>query len=177
MACASGVGAVAGSTSAAGPREPGIGGRPWCHTEGVEDSYPELVATVLDAVDARALAEFYRRLLGYHYRPGDEEVVEDEEVVAEVTDPAWLVLLDRAGRPRLAVQRVPELPRVTWPGAEVAQQLHLDLTVASVDELRRHHDRTLALGATVLQDRSMDPDEPLIVYADPAGHPFCLLVG
>jgi len=25
-------------------------------------------------------------------------------------------------------------------------------------------------------DRSADPDEPLRVYADPAGHPFCVFV-
>jgi hypothetical protein len=28
----------------------------------------------------------------------------------------------------------------------------------------------------LLFDRSDDPDEPLIVYADPAGHPFCIFV-
>jgi hypothetical protein len=28
----------------------------------------------------------------------------------------------------------------------------------------------------VLRDRSDDPDEPLRVYADPAGHPFCIFV-
>jgi hypothetical protein len=28
----------------------------------------------------------------------------------------------------------------------------------------------------VLHDRTADPDEPLYVLADPAGHPFCLLV-
>jgi len=27
-----------------------------------------------------------------------------------------------------------------------------------------------------LFDRSDDPDEPLFVFADPAGHPFCLFV-
>ena len=34
--------------------------------------YPKLIHTALDAVDARALAEFYRELLGAVYRPGDE---------------------------------------------------------------------------------------------------------
>ena len=32
------------------------------------------------------------------------------------------------------------------------------------------------LGATVLDDRSGDPEEALYVLADPAGHPFCLFV-
>ena len=37
------------------------------------------------------------------------------------------------------------------------------------------HERALALGARLLEDRSDDPEEPLRVYADPAGHPFCII--
>ena len=37
-------------------------------------------------------------------------------------------------------------------------------------------DRAEALGARMLLDRSTDPDEPLYVFADPAGHPFCIFV-
>ncbi|GAB3486493.1 hypothetical protein GCM10027572_04610 [Flexivirga lutea] len=55
-------------------------------------------------------------------------------------------------------------------------QLHLDFGVSGVAELERHRDRALELGARVLHDRSEDDDEPLYVLADPAGHPFCLLV-
>ena len=33
---------------------------------------PRLRQVVLDTTDVRALAEFYRRLLGLRYRPGDE---------------------------------------------------------------------------------------------------------
>jgi hypothetical protein len=36
--------------------------------------------------------------------------------------------------------------------------------------------RALSLGATLLYDRSADPQEPLYVYADPSGHPFCIFV-
>ena len=36
--------------------------------------------------------------------------------------------------------------------------------------------RALQLGARLLYDRFDDPEEPLRVYADPAGHPFCLFV-
>ncbi len=56
------------------------------------------------------------------------------------------------------------------------QQLHLDLTVADIDELAEQRDRALSLGANMLLDRSADPDEPLYVFADPAGHPFCIFV-
>jgi catechol 2,3-dioxygenase-like lactoylglutathione lyase family enzyme len=129
---------------------------------------PTLLQVVLDTTDARALAEFYRELLGYRYRPGDE-----------TPDPRgddWLVLRDDAGGNRIACQQVPELPAATWPDGPHPQQLHLDLTVPSVAELDRQHERALALGARLLADRSTDPEEPLRVYADPAGHPFCVFV-
>jgi hypothetical protein len=55
-------------------------------------------------------------------------------------------------------------------------QLHLDLTVPSVAALERQRTRAEALGAGLLLDRTDDPDEPLYVFADPAGHPFCIFV-
>jgi hypothetical protein len=54
-------------------------------------------------------------------------------------------------------------------------QMHLDFSVSSADELARHRDRALALGARIVLDRT-DEDEALYVLADPSGHPFCLLV-
>ncbi len=45
-----------------------------------------------------------------------------------------------------------------------------------LDALEHHQQRALQLGATLLLDRTDDPDEPLYVDADPAGHPFCLFV-
>lgn len=57
------------------------------------------------------------------------------------------------------------------------QQLHLDTTVPTAADLDVAHERALALGARLLYDRSDDPEEPLRVYADPAGHPFCIFVG
>ena len=55
-------------------------------------------------------------------------------------------------------------------------QMHLDLSVRSVEEWAIQHDRALGLGATEVMDRTDDPHEPLWVLADPAGHPFCLFV-
>jgi Glyoxalase-like domain len=55
--------------------------------------------------------------------------------------------------------------------------MHIDFTVPGLDELERHRDRALGLGAKVILDRSADEEEPLYVLADPAGHPFCLLLG
>lgn len=67
------------------------------------------------------------------------------------------------------------LPEATWPDGPVPQQLHLDTTVPTAADLDVAHERALALGARLLYDRSDDPEEPLRVYADPAGHPFCIL--
>jgi catechol 2,3-dioxygenase-like lactoylglutathione lyase family enzyme len=134
---------------------------------------PTLRQVVLDCTDARALAEFYRQLLGFRYRRGDEPPGQGEP------DPAgqdWLVLQDDTGTPRLAFQQVAELSAVTWPEGPIPQQLHLDLTVSTREDLDAQHDRALALGARLLRDRSADADEPLRVYADPAGHPFCIFV-
>jgi hypothetical protein len=55
--------------------------------------------------------------------------------------------------------------------------MHHDFCVPSIAELQRQRQRAEQLGATLLSDRSDDGDEPLYVLADPAGHPFCLLVG
>lgn len=135
--------------------------------------FPTLRQTVLDSTSARTLAEFYRRLLGWSYRPGDEPPAGGEP------DPRgedWLVLQDAGGAARLAFQQVPELAETTWPDPRVPQQLHLDLTVASRADLDVQHERAVGLGAQLLQDRAADPDEPLRVYADPDGHPFCIFV-
>lgn len=135
--------------------------------------HPVLLATVLDATDSRQLAEFYRELLGYRYRKGDEAPPPGEP------DPQaseWLVLEDPSGAHRLAFQLVEEVAPSTWPDPGVPQQLHLDLGVATVEDLARQHERALGLGARLLRDESDDPDEQLYVYADPAGHPFCIFV-
>jgi catechol 2,3-dioxygenase-like lactoylglutathione lyase family enzyme len=137
---------------------------------------PTVRQTVLDTIDARALAEFYRRFLGLRYRAGDEPPPPGEP------DPAgqdWLVLVGApgSGAHSLAFQQVGELARSTWPEPAVPQQLHLDMTVPDADALEQGHARALDLGARVLFDRSDDPQEPLRVYADPDGHPFCVFVG
>jgi catechol 2,3-dioxygenase-like lactoylglutathione lyase family enzyme len=134
--------------------------------------FPELLQVVLDCTDARALAEFYRQLLGLQYRSGDEPAYGQ----SERTEPDWLVLRDSSGTNRLAFQQVAKLSKVTWPEGPIPQQLHLDLTVPTVQDLDAQHERALALGARLLRDRSDDPEEPLRVYADPAGHPFCIFV-
>ena len=134
-------------------------------------TYPQLLQTAIDTTDVRGLAEFYRRLLGLAYRAGDEP-----PGAGAPDDADWLVLVDADGGRRLAFQQVERLERTTWPQHDVPMQMHLDLTVPDVAELRRQRDRATSLGATLLLDREADPDEALYVLADPAGHPFCIFV-
>ena len=136
-------------------------------------SVPVLAQVVLDTTEARALAEFYRQLLGFIYRAGDEP---PDKGAADERGHDWLVLHHPSGFPSIAFQQVKTLRRSTWPADEVPQQLHLDMTVPTRPDLELQHQRALELGATLLYDRSHDEQEPLRVYADLAGHPFCIFV-
>ncbi|WP_375431735.1 VOC family protein [uncultured Friedmanniella sp.] len=133
---------------------------------------PRLRQVVLDTTDARSLAEFYRQLLGLAYRPGDEAPPAGED---DPNGRDWLVL--RGGdEVSVAFQQVAVLPPATWPEGQHPQMLHLDLTVPDAETLTRQRARATELGARLLWDRFDDPDEPLYVFADPAGHPFCIFV-
>ena len=134
-------------------------------------NYPVLLHTVVDAKDCRQLGEFYRELFGLRYRPGDEPPKD-----GGVDDADWLVLIDQDGNRGIAIQEKKETIPPTWPAEDVPMQMHMDFGVPTVAELERHRERAEALGARLLYDRSSEQDEPLYVLADPAGHPFCLLV-
>jgi len=137
------------------------------------DTFPKVVQVVLDTTNARVLAEFYRELLGFQYRRGDEPPPPGQP---DKRGREWLVIRHPSGAPRIAFQQVETLHHSTWPNNDVPQQLHLDTSVPTKQELERQHRRALQLGARLLLDRSNDPVEPLYVYADPEGHPFCIFV-
>ncbi|CAM3143005.1 VOC family protein [Tsukamurella hominis] len=130
---------------------------------------PRFRQLVIDAADARRSAEFYRALLSLEYLPGDEPR-------DGAADPAFIVLLGADGRRLLGFQTVPAFARSTWPSMDVPQQLHLDFAVRDDDELEEHHRRVLELGGTLIEDRLDDSEDPLRVYADLDGHPFCIFV-
>ncbi|WP_159943494.1 MULTISPECIES: VOC family protein [unclassified Nocardiopsis] len=117
-----------------------------------------LQAVALDCPDPVRLAEFYARLLG-------------GRVVVDAEDPDWVEVHGFEGTP-LAFQRVRDYRPPRWPGQGAPQQAHLDF---DVDDLEADEQRVLELGATVLErtDR-LRPGANWRVYADPAGHPFCL---
>lgn len=133
--------------------------------------HPVLLHTAIDARDCRGLAEFYRKLLGLHYRPGDELPSDGSE-----DDADWLVMVDSEGNRVLTIQEKKDTSPPTWPSEQVPMQMHMDFKVPTAEDLERQRQRAQELGAIVLYDRSQDEGEPLYVMADPAGHPFCLLV-
>lgn len=117
-----------------------------------------LAAYAIDCPDPRGLAEFYGRLLGWNI---------DENQ----SDESWIELASPEGGVPLAFQADPDFQPPTWPDRERAQMAHLDVRVES---LSAGHERALAAGATALPQPSDRLDANFRVYADPAGHPFCL---
>ncbi len=118
-----------------------------------------LDTVVLDCPDPPALARFYAALLGRQVEPGG--------------DVRWQNLADAGSGVTLAFQRVERYVAPSWPD-DVPQQLHLDLTVT---DMVAAHVRAVELGAVPLEPRDPptgDESRGFRVYADPAGHPFCL---
>jgi predicted enzyme related to lactoylglutathione lyase len=109
-----------------------------------------LFAATIDAPDAAALARFYAELLGM-------------EVTYEGPEGA---LITGAGK-SVMFQQVSGYNPPRWPDPAHPQQAHLDITV---DDLDPGEARALELGASRLGGGSTR----FRVFADPAGHPFCL---
>lgn len=108
---------------------------------------------VLDADDITAVSAFWGRLLG-----GE---VERED--------GWHTVRSE-GPLQICVQHAPGLVKPEWPDGP-PQQIHLDLVVADISA---SHDEAVSAGAAVLEAPDSTQDHGFAVYADPAGHPFCL---
>lgn len=110
---------------------------------------------VFDAADVDEEAAFWAGILD-----GDIDV-----------DDGWrMVFVD--GEPRIGVQHAPDHVAPDWPAGSPAQQMHVDLWVEDFNEA---HGRVMSLGARVLREAVPSDDlDTFQVYADPAGHPFCL---
>ena len=139
----------------------------------VGESFPSWRQVVLDTTDARRLAEFYRQLLGFAYRPGDEPPAPGRE---DERGRDWLVIhpASAASPHRVPADRLGAGDDLA--GAGIPQQLDLDLSVTSRAELDLQHERALRLGARLRLDRSEEPDEQLRVYSDFSGHLFCIFL-
>ncbi len=105
-------------------------------------------SVVLDCPDPNELAGFYARLLDWPAPEPDDD---------------WVTL---EGPVKIEFQKADDYRPPTWPDPERPQMFHFDLTV---DDLDAAHDRAIDLGARLLDTR-----KTFRVYADPAGHPFCL---
>ena len=118
-----------------------------------------LTAAVLGTLDPPGLARFYQRLLGWPIR--------DDE-------PGWATLRPAGGGTGLSFQLEPDHVPPVWPPQPGTQQMqtHLDLEVDDLDAAC-----ALAEDAGARPIGGYDsPEEVVRVYADPAGHPFCLFV-
>ncbi len=120
-----------------------------CQREGVGPEF-QLYAVTIDAPDAPALARFYADLLGM-------------EVTYEGPEGALIAGYDKS----VMFQQVSDYNAPRWPDPAYPQQAHLDILV---DDLDAGEARALALGASRLDGGG----ERSRVFADPAGHPFCL---
>jgi predicted enzyme related to lactoylglutathione lyase len=109
---------------------------------------------VFDAADLGAESRFWAGVLG-----GTVDAEDDWHMVS----------VD--GAPRVGVQLAPNHVPPDWPDG-TPQQIHLDLWV---DDFADAHATVTSLGATVLKPAEDGPaPDAFQVYADPAGHPFCL---
>jgi predicted enzyme related to lactoylglutathione lyase len=109
---------------------------------------------VLDCPDPQALAEFYGALLDWKVERSDDD---------------WWSIRAEYGD-SLGFQKVDGFTPPQWPGQDVPQQMHLDVTV---DDLDVAEAAVLELGAT---KHDHQPGTTFRVFLDPAGHPFCLCV-
>jgi catechol 2,3-dioxygenase-like lactoylglutathione lyase family enzyme len=117
-----------------------------------------VTGTNINAPDANALADFYRRLLGW--QTGTEE-------------PGWVVLRAPGGGHTLNFQAEEGYVRPVWPAGPGDQQMQMHLEIA-VDDLEAGVEHAVAQGATLA---GFQPQDNVRVCLDPAGHPFCLYVG
>ena len=111
---------------------------------------------VFDAADLSSESEFWAGVLGGTVSADDH----------------WhLVTVD--GEPRVGVQLAPNHVPPEWPDG-TPQQIHIDLWV---DDFKAAHEEVMSLGAKLLkaaEERPPTATDNFQVYADPAGHPFCL---
>jgi predicted enzyme related to lactoylglutathione lyase len=111
---------------------------------------------VFDAADVAAESAFWAAMLG--------GIVLDE-------DRQFHCVIDSQGNWLVGVQRAPDHVPPDWPDGQ-PQQVHVDFHVTDPEAAHR---RAIELGAQLLEDATApESEEGHRVYADPAGHPFCL---
>jgi catechol 2,3-dioxygenase-like lactoylglutathione lyase family enzyme len=117
-----------------------------------------LTATVLDAPDPRALADFYAELLGW---------------TVNQREPDWATLRPPDDGTGLSFQTESAHVVPTWPAGPGDQQMQMHLDI-EVDDLDAAGAIAEEAGAVLAE---YQPQDDVRVYLDPAGHPFCLWRG
>jgi catechol 2,3-dioxygenase-like lactoylglutathione lyase family enzyme len=118
-------------------------------------SVAALSGIALECRDPAQLAAFYSGLTGWpvvHADPDWYSVGESERAAFH-----------------LSFQRAPGHQPPTWPDPASSMQAHLHFRVGDLDAAER---AVLDLGAIKFDYQPADRSR---VYADPAGHPFCLV--
>ncbi len=129
---------------------------PW-YTCDMQPPRLTLSGTNIDAPDPNALADFYRRLLGW---------------TTILEEPGWVILRPPAGGQSLNFQEESRYVRPAWPAGAGDQQMMMHLEIR-VDDLEAAVEYAVGLGATLAD---FQPQEDVRVCLDPAGHPFCLFM-
>jgi len=129
-------------------------GHPFClFNTGPGVHHPRVFGIVLDCPDPRALSDFYAQLLGMQIKQRDE-------------GGAWIA--DDGPLANVMFQAVAGYRAPDWPDPAAPQQMHLDVKVEDVEAAEA---RAIEIGARRLPGEGDD----WRVFADPAGHPFCLV--
>ena len=108
---------------------------------------------VIDCPDPTQLATFYSELLG---------------LPMTYKDDGWVVIAKNDTTSGIAFQRAPDHQPPRWPDPEHPQQYHFEVMV---DDVATAGQQCVQLGARPLTSAARTSS----VYADPAGHPFCLI--
>ncbi|MFI1172442.1 VOC family protein [Streptomyces melanogenes] len=117
----------------------------------------KLTAITLDCSDPLALTAFYQQATGLEPHP------KSDAEFAGLNSPGGLFI---------GFQRVDDYRAPDWPDQTVPQQSHLDFEVEDLDEAEA---RLLELGAG--KPEHQPGGERWRVFTDPAGHPFCVVLG
>jgi catechol 2,3-dioxygenase-like lactoylglutathione lyase family enzyme len=116
-----------------------------------------VTGVVLGSPDARELAAFYQRLLGW---------------ATGADEPGWVTLRPPGGGTGLSFQTETSHVRPVWPAGPGDQQMMIHLDI-EVDDLELAGQHAAEAGATLAE---FQPQSDVRVFLDPAGHPFCLWV-
>ncbi len=110
---------------------------------------------VIDCKNAKKLADFYAKLLGWNQT---------------VIEPDWVLMRDPSGGTGLSFQAEPLYVKPTWPEEPDCQQkmLHIDFLVEDLEIATKH---AVECGATLAPIQFLSG---VRVFFDPEGHPFCL---